>query len=411
MKPLKWHIGLILLFLLSTTGNAQDLAYNGNPDESFGTARKLAFSGNHTAARDTLAQILTRYPGYTDVKCLLGRTYSWAGDYDEARKHFNRITSSERFHKDSWVAAINNERFAHHLHLALGLANKALYYLKEDEELEALKAVILSDIANGVPPIAEIKEGAAIAEVPEKRSNRLGFFNSVDLFDRVYDPMYGSGVEYQKETAAGTLLPRITYGHRFNAHGLQYELDVYPKLSERVYAYFNYGYSNASIFPRHRMGSELYATFSGGIEASMGYRYLEFETARASIYTGSLGWYKGAYYASFRPYLNVGSQGSAGVSATLMLRKYLNNPDTYLGVQLGYGFAPELLQLRSSGTMLSESLLFIESQQLRLAYQFAPRQRPSIYRATLGITRQELAFESGRYFWALTAGLHYYVSF
>ena len=112
---------LLLLFSALSWVRGQDIAYNGDPDRSFFIARDLAFNGQRTVARDTLNKILAKYPDYSDVRNLLASTYSWDGNYEVARAHFNRITSIDRKNKEAWVAAIKNELYAKEYYLALGL--------------------------------------------------------------------------------------------------------------------------------------------------------------------------------------------------------------------------------------------------------------------------------------------------
>ncbi len=145
MKLVK-DILVVFMIFVCIMGNAQDLAYVGNPDTSYFTARDLAFSGHRTIARDTLNRILTKYPEYTDVRSLLAKTLSWDGKYDDARKEFNRITSKERENKEAWIATVKNEIFAKEYHIALGLANKGLAYLENDVDLLELKAKATSEI-------------------------------------------------------------------------------------------------------------------------------------------------------------------------------------------------------------------------------------------------------------------------
>ena len=64
-----------------------------DPDNSFLSARNIAFEGNRTVARDSLERILASYPDYTDAAILIAKTYTWDKDYNEARKRFNRILS------------------------------------------------------------------------------------------------------------------------------------------------------------------------------------------------------------------------------------------------------------------------------------------------------------------------------
>ena len=220
----------------------------------------LAFNDQRTQARDTLQHILSKYPEYTDVRELLGKTYSWDGRYDEARRHFNKITSVERKNKAVWIAAIKNEIYAKNYPIALGLANKALIYMENDSDVLDLRSKILALLGeeNGV------ENGGGIAtpkESPEVKAlkNRVGVINSFEIFDIVYEPMFYSSVEYRRETDAGSIIPRINYANRFETHGVQYEMDFYPKISKRFYGYLNYGFSQADIFPDHRAGAELYA--------------------------------------------------------------------------------------------------------------------------------------------------------
>lgn len=406
---------IILMLLISgfqLRGWAQHTALGFQAETSFLTARELAYNGNNEAARDTLRHILTKDTRQIEVLNLMAKTYSWDGAYDEARKRFNRITSAERYHQEVWVAAINNERFAGNLSVALGLTNKALLYLRGDTTLTALRSKLISEIENrdlsrkeeGSPEMEKTGESLAY-------KNQFGIINTFDIYDIAYDPMVGSGLEYVRETGIGKLLARINYANRFQINGLQYELDFYPRLSNMLHGYLNYGYSDAPIFPVHRMGAELYASVSKAFETSFGIRHLEFDNGDATIYTASLGWYKGNYYANLRSYLSPGKGRITGYSGTFVLRKYLRDKENYLGVQLGFGFAPELKQLMANGTLLAETLLYLESEQLQLEYQFSPGKQPSIYKAMLGITRQELAFDSGTFFWALSAGLRYHVKF
>jgi len=128
------HI-IFILMLCGSFAVAQEVAYAGNPDESFFTARDLAFEGKRAVARDTLQKVLAKYPDYADVRNLLASTYSWDGEYETARAHFNKITSVERKNKEAWIASVKNELYAEEYYIALGLANKALIYLPNDADL------------------------------------------------------------------------------------------------------------------------------------------------------------------------------------------------------------------------------------------------------------------------------------
>ena len=407
------YLMAMLIGIFSVPILAQDHFYNGDPDASFLAARTLAFNGERSIARDTLKHILTKYPNYSDVRTLLASTYSWDGNYNEARGHFNKITSKDRQNKETWVAAIKNEMYAKEYYIALGLSNKAMHYLKEDQDLIALKKEILIQIKKASEVVLKNDEDEANKEAKKEKvfKNSIGISNRYDVFDVAYDPMVYSSLEFKRETKMGSIIPRINYSNRFQINGLQYELDAYPKFSKTFYAYTNYAFSNAPTFPNHRVGGELYANLPKSLEVSIGMRYLDFKSTQVNIFTGSVGMYRGNYYVSLRPYITPSKVKPISLSGTLVGRRYLKDAENYLGFLAGYGFSSDLRQLRDGDEVLAETLLFVESQHLLLEYQFTSKSQPHLYKANLGVLRQELAFDSGNYYWSVSAGFTYHIKF
>lgn len=406
MKLYQITIGILLLLFL-TTVTAQEYAYNGNPDDSYFTARDLAFSGNRSEARDTLKLVLTRYPEYTDVHSLLAKTYSWDQEFDKARAEFNSTTSREKENKEVWIGAIKNEQYANNLYIALGLCNKALLYLKEDLDLVDLKTEIVKQISD----TQLLQNKLKATKISEDKKQAFTLYTEGEVFDQVLDPMYYGAIEYRKETKWGVLLPRINFNRRFNINGVQAEIDAYPKISKSLSGYFNYGFSNSEIFPKHRVGAEVVKELPKAMEASLGFRHLSFATDEATILTGSFGLYRGNYYASLRPFVVPDAIKGTGISGSLLVRRYLKDGNNYLGMNLGYGFDTEMNQFIVDGELLAQTLLYLEAQRLRLEYQFTPKTNINQYKVNVGVNRQELAFSSGNFFLSVTAGLSCQVKF
>mgnify|MGYP003630341476 FL=1 len=403
---------ILVLFVLSVgVIKAQHIEYSGDPDASFITARDIAFAGNRSVARDTLLLILTKYPDYADVRNLLAKTYSWDGKYEEARKQFNIITSKGPSNKEVWIAAIKNEVYAENYATALGLANKALQYVVDNTEILILKEQATNAIiALQVVAKNSVKEEAVIEEIKIPK-NIVAINTSADVFDIVFDPMFYASLSYSRATKYGNIIPKISYSNRFNTNGTQLEVDAYPKFSKGIYAYLNYGYSESSIYPNHRAGAEVYANLPKAMEASLGVRYLDFITNNVIIYTGSYGMYKGNYYFSLRPYVTPSDNNTFNVSGNILARKYLKDKDNYLGLNLSYGYASDLKQFKNGDVVLAETLLYLESQQVSLEYQFTIKNNPNSYKATIGITRQELSFDPGNFFLAVSVGINYQFKF
>lgn len=410
-------------------GEGQDLASGGAQNPGFLKAHDEASKGNHGLAKDLLVQVVTQHPDDFGAQSLLASTYSWQGKYEQARETFNVVTSQEKNNRDVWISAIKNELYAKNAYTALGLSNKALIYLKADAEIERLREIALQQIKNKEYPDsgwfnqttelqvtqnepATAETGTKAPKTPVDKdvlNNRLAIRNAYTVFDQRYDPIIASSVSYKRQTLAGSIIPRINYNHRNKIDGIQYELDFYPKFSKRFYAYLNYGFSKASIYPNSKVGGDLYANLPGAMEFSAGGRYINFDTKNVSVITNSLGHYRGNYYFSLRSYVTPMPNNLTRISGNLLVRKYGKDAENYMGFNVGMGYSPELRQLTSGDELLAETLLYVESQRLSLEYQFTGKNKPNIYRANMGVTRQELAFDSGNYFWSVSAGFTYQV--
>ena len=406
-------------------------------------AYALVDRGDYKQAKVLLKNFLQDEPNDSDVRRLYARTESWVGDYDMARQEFNKLLSSDKSNRTLWIAAIKNELYAQNYATAYGLVLKAMVHLPSDEELLRLKSLAFDAINTSVPnekawyntesginhlrekeaandtETKVVKDSAAviaetIADSPlniEKQKNRVTVNNAYTVFDQRYDPMSYASISYLRKLAIGSLIPRINYSNRLGQNGVQYDLDFYPKITKGLYAYLNYGYSSAEIYPRHKMGGDLYLNLKKGYEFSAGGRYIQFDTRDVKVVTNSVGYYTGNYYLSLRSYITPSPGGLTKASGNLLIRKYLKDAENYIGISGGFGFSPELRQFTSGDVILAETLLYIGSQRLSMEYQFSSKNHPHIYRTNIGLTRQELSFAPNTYFYSLTAGLTYEIKF
>ncbi|NJB69830.1 YaiO family outer membrane protein [Saonia flava] len=419
-------------------GISQDIAYN-DKENLFKNAYDMAYEGNHNSAKIALLEVLSKDEENLNARSLMASIYSWEGEFEKARDEFNKITSKVRDNRNVWISAIKNELYANNNATALGLINKALYYLKNDTEVERLKELVLERIENqkypelgwfnqnseikrssgANKPKEEKKEGDEVAKVikpktpldKEELKNKVGIRNSFIIYDQRYDPMIYSSISLKHQTKYGSIIPRINYSNRLGRHGIQYDVSLYPKLAKKIYAFLNYGYSKASIYPSHKLAGDVYFSLPGAIELSGGGRYIIFDTRNVSVLTNSLGHYRGNYYFSLRSYITPRPNNLTKVSGNLLVRKYLKDGENYLGASFGMGYSPELRQLTAGDELLAETLLYIESQRLALEYQFTGKDSPNIYKTNIGVRRQELSYDTGNYFWAVSAGLTYSVKF
>ncbi len=407
--------------------------------QNFGTyeeAYELVFSGKHAMASNLLEQHLIENPNDLKSRLLLASAYSWEGKYAIARQEFNKVTSKDKDNKKAWVLAVKNELYAKADATALGIANKAISHLKDDNEMQSLKELALQRIENRkysnegwhntegdvtkkkdkkrkTPTVKNQDIAAQSLEqnADETPKNRLGINNSFTVFSDRYDPMVYSRVQLRHETKVGNIIPRINYSNRLGQHGVQYDIDFYPRFLKRFYAYLNYGYSNATIYPKHKFGGDIYANLPGAIELSAGGRYIVTQTQDVKAITNSIGHYRGNYYFSLRSFITPRPDGLTRFAGNLLVRKYLKDAENFMGFTVGMGISPELQQIVAGDQLLAETLLYVESQRLSVEYQFTGKKSPNIYRVNLGATRQEVASDSGNFFWGISAGLTYEVKF
>ncbi len=207
------------------------------------------------------------------------------------------------------------------------------------------------------------------AQLSHEFQNRIGVRTELTWFD-VLDPWRLVSVEATRRGAAGALLFRVNYAQRFDLDGFQYEIDAYPLIGDRGYAYLNYGYSDDPLFPKHRFGAEIFQGLTGGWEVSAGVRHLQFDE-EVTLFTGSIGKYWGNRWLAFRPYFR-SKDGELSASGRLSLRRYGDGGrEDYWEVAVGGGsevgefeVPQDLARLRFYRADVERSVPFIDNQWL-----------------------------------------------
>jgi YaiO family outer membrane protein len=412
-------ITTLFAFLCFFQSSGQEVKFKGDPDISFETARNLAFNKQRKQAQDTLNLILTKYPDYHEVRAFLATTYSWDGDYKKARAEFKSILDKDKNTKSTWVAAINNELWAESPYAALEMTTEALNKFPDDTDLLYLKASAEENTNNPLQAFNTIEllltkdPGNQKAKDYENslnnklRKNTIGVRAEVDVFSEVFDPFEYYTLKYARQTKYGSMIAKINYDRRFDENGIQYEIDLYPKIAKGFYAYVNLGVANSSLFPDVRYGAELYKSLPKSFEASLGFRTLKFSTT-TNIYTGSLGWYTGNDYWTFRTYLTPGDAGLS-TSGIIGYRKYRKDANNFIGCSFGIGISPENNQF----FIISQpnSTVILKSQRVRIEYDFSSSNNRNIWGTQFGITHQEKIFDVGNYFWMYTFTLSWEMNF
>ena len=200
---------------------------------------------------------------------------------------------------------------------------------------------------------------------------------------------------------------KVNFSRRFSENGAQFEVDLYPKITKGLYAYANFGVSNSFLYPDIRYGAELYKSLPKSFEASLGFRALQYSET-TTIITGSVGWYTGNSYWSFRSYLTPSDSGSS-MSGTLNYRKYRKDAHNYFSIDGGIGFSPEVYRFTFENN--ENSIINLKSQKLNLGYFFTSKNDKNAWGIRSGIEHQEISFNPGNYFWIFNMGLSWNLKF
>lgn len=338
---------LFMALLLTTPVLAQE---RFDPDELFRQAREIGFDGKREESRQMCQKILERYPNYTDVQVFLGRLYSWDGQYEEARQNLLAVLSRAPGSTEARTALVDVELWSGNNDRALEQSEAGLLSSALEEPLLYRKAVALNRLHRSREAVQTLE--FLLTRSPANREAR-SLLDSIETGPRPHrftasygyerltsmTPWQEGSLSLSRETRFGSVVGRFNYANRFEVGGRQVEVDAYPGLARGLHAYLNYGYSAGSIFPRHRVGTEIFSNPGKGLEFSAGFRYLRFSDD-VWIYTGSAGKYFGNYFASFRPYITPGTTGTS-VSGSFMLRRYYSDSDSYIGFSTGAGSAPD----------------------------------------------------------------------
>lgn len=410
---------LISIILISISSFGQQKVFTGDPDKAFEIAREMAFNDQRKEAQDTLRLLLTKYPNYHDIRSFLASTYSWDGDYDKAKKEYEYILKDSPDRLIDWEAAITNELRNDSPKSALEFTQKAFQYFPDNPELLYLKASAEDDLENSKQAFQtlihllqknpeHIKALRFKTNLEDKlRVNSVGVSASVDLYSEVFDPMQYYLVKYARQTKYGSIHAKTNINRRFESTGAQFEVDLYPKITKGLYAYLNVGFSNSSLFPEVRYGAEIYKSLPKSLEASIGFRGLKYNST-TTIYTGSVGWYTGSSYFSLRTYITPGDPDTS-ISGTLSYRRYGKDENNYFSIAVGLGFSPEIYRFYGEGN--EDAIINLDSQKLRLGYNFSSANNKNGWGLQAGITRQEISFDPGSYFWIYSLGASWDMKF
>ena len=341
----------IFIFTISSSAYAQD---NLGTDELYTKARNTAFEDdNYPEAIRLTKMALAKSPDYLEVSVFLGRLYTFTDSLQQARTVFNEVLQKEAGHQEASLAYGNLEYWNDNSPRALEIVNDGIAIHPKAENLLLLKAKILKDLEEYTaasetinkllkinPKLTAARELNQTIQVMSAKNTISASYDYV-YFDKRFDDAWHLGsISYGRQTKLGSVTARFNYANRFKTDGTQFEIDMYPRISDLFYTYVSGGISNKDgIFPHYRAGFSLYANLPAAFEADAGFRMLAFDD-QTWIYTIGVGKYYKNYWFNLRTYLTP-SNSSVSQSYSLNIRYYLGGADDYISFKIGTGISPD----------------------------------------------------------------------
>lgn len=413
---------LLIVLGFGVVSHAQQNEKPINVDSLFLHARENVFSGKYADARALFTAILKINSTHTDAQLFLARIYAWEGDYEKAKQSLEIVLQHHPTQEEALLILVDIANWSHNYEEGLLEATKALSYHPASEPLLFKKAQLQYTLKNYVESQRSLatlltlnpihKEGLNLYEsVKEKLLHYEASLSiGADQFNHTFDPAYYSSVQLSRKNTWGLASIRTNYSKRFGTEGIQSELELYPTLSKKTYAYVNYGYSKSILFPTHRMGAEVYSLLLKSIEGSLGFRHLDFGSLnKVWIYTGSIAWYKKEYWLMFRPSL-ISNQDITTYATYLAVRKYFKDEKSYISLTASMGLLPDERRLQSGVGTDADRSYTLKSNSMGLALNKSLAANFTI-RLNYEFTHREIAFDSNDFIWINTAQITLFKKF
>jgi len=322
---------LIFSFLPVVIPSVNGQTIKGDPESVYDSIRVIAYDGRLAEAELLARELVDENWGYGDAVVLLARIIAWQERYDEALGILDSLLIEQPQHEDG-IEAKNQ--------------------IMEWKTRAEVAGLVMADSAAIVSPVEKVIAVEPVAAEAETNSDttargvdfHLGY--SFDTFKEPYKrywQIFSIGALYR--TGAGPLMGTVNFG---NIHaessgnivetGIQVQAEMWPKISERSYAWLAYAYSPFAYFPRHRASAEYWYNLEKGWVVSAGASYYYFDM-HIFIPTFSLEKYAGKYWFSGKTYIHLKDAGTTA-SVFLTARRY-SNDFNYLQLTVGAGTAPD----------------------------------------------------------------------
>lgn len=353
-------LNLLFLFIRS---------YGQNQDSLFTAAKQLGFKGDFQESHLLLNILIESNPTNIDYLKFKASLYKWTRQYDSS---ITMLNINPRLKKDieslnmqiwMYMQSKEYEKMFALLEKAkqLSPANKETRELELDalfatKQFEACyhHAVKLKHISFKAKSLSYIVANKIY-------SDRIGVGTLTTLQSSNLTNRYS--ISYQHRIRSFNSISHVNAIQKLNDASLQFQEELYKTWKGKGYSYGMLSYSSSPFFPKISTALiHFYPILKGKAELDLGVRYFK---SNNYSFVPSFGttYYIGKLSAQYRYYF-VLSPLSNGNTHTLCIKKYYNNPDAYLKLDLATG-----IQVNNYNQSNVEYQLISKGQSISMLFQ------------------------------------------
>lgn len=340
------------ILLLCFGLNFSAMAQSPQPQLQFDIAKEKAALGDYQSSISLLRQLLDNYPENEEYALYLGRVYSWNQDFPSAIAVLEPLINQPHPNPEAREVMVSVQLWAGNYEEAIRAADNALdgekwefyqlqktkAYIGLGEDKQALKVLEALLSENPDNEDALYLQSEIFRKKPQHLS--LSYLNT-SFSQPGSPPRHLASLEYKRNLGSVPVLARLNYGHLHGQNGGLFEVDAYPKISQRSYLFINVGAAlDSPIFPKFRAGLEYFLGLGHGLGASLGSKYLQFEADNIVIFTGELSYHTSNNLRwTYRPYLSQ-AENSWNLSHGIALKVINPLRERFWQFDLQYGSVP-----------------------------------------------------------------------
>lgn len=346
-KPLLLFIFLLCFF----SGISQEI----NTDELYLEALEEYRNGNYQASLALTSKALAAAPGYHDIRVLQVRNNFALNQFQNTDEDLEILLTEAPTYEGVKTLAMQRLNTMPP-EAALSYTDNLLKIYENDSEIKIKKAEILLENKNSSKARAIALEVYASEQITDGQRYALHQLINLTVKNAIQvtgqyigfsddyardDPWYAMSAEFQHNFSRLSLIGRATFSDRSYDQGSFYEIEAYPIISEKFYAFGNIGISNGTIFPDFRASASLYYNFAPSFELETGFRSLFYGENIFLTAIAGLTAYTGKFYLNTRAFIGPRLHDKYLQNYQFNIRYYLTTPENYLFARLGSGISPD----------------------------------------------------------------------